>query len=463
MSTETIIAYTDGGSVDVNGSWYGGYGIYTQTPSGTETITYQGMPVGTTNNRAEIQGLVKLYEMAVSNNWMHVTAHLDSQLVLKGNASYIKGWMANGWKTQAGEPVKNVDLWKNLYSAKQTALDKGIVFDFKWVKGHSGIKGNDYADDGAKKATAKSIAGDYDLYTFDPNAPDEPVVAVEPVEDTKPGKKEKVKKAPPYNPLLCGNKLLDVTNVPGRDPRIYYTTTAESAAKKDVKHRFIGVSSADRFEGVVMLDTPDPIMETIRDCQDRALKLDYQIPVIYNWSTIISAKNWQVFYENGASCLIPTKRGDLDFWDKDTEISYVFRTARCAWFALDTMDVKLKLLQDYLASPDKYTVVDVTDKFLTVGPKGKKEIPAILGKVKRVDLSYKYDPDKRAIVIPLVQDKSIPDRNTFSRILKQDKDFTVHVMFYDVTPKTLRWACIVKTPSGIGIYNNPSTNLVLIP
>lgn len=458
MSKETIIAYTDGGSVDVKGQWYGGWGMYLNYPNGTEVQVYQGMPVGTTNNRAEMEGLAKLYEFALDNKWTSVAAHLDSQLVLEGVQFNLPKWKAKQWLKSDGEPVKNQDLWQRLDALQSQVKAANIDFVYKWVKGHSGVIGNEYADAAAKMATAKSIAGEHTEHWIKLTQAND-VTAEDAATETK---KAKAKKAPPYNALLCGNKILDVANNPDRNDCLYYVTSTETPAKKDIPHRFIGVASADRFEGSVMLNAPEPIMHAIRNKQDQVMLMDYQIPVIYNWSTIRSSKNWQIFFDQGTDCLMPTSKGDLDFWD-GTEISYLFRTARCAWFALDTLDVKTNLLAQYRNAPETLTLIDITNEFIETGAKGKITLQDRLARSKRMDVLYKYIPDKRALVIPLVQDKSIPDRNTFNRILKQDKSFTVQLVIHDQTPSTFRWSIIIETPSGIGCFNNPSTNLMLVP
>ena len=59
----------------------------------------------------------------------------------------MDNWKKRGWKTAARKPVKNQDLW--------IRLDKAITdhdVDWHWVKGHSGIEGNELADSLANEA-----------------------------------------------------------------------------------------------------------------------------------------------------------------------------------------------------------------------------------------------------------------------------------------------------------------------
>ncbi len=53
----------------------------------------------------------------------------------------MAGWKKNGWKTAARKPVKNEDLWR--------ALDEQVArhdIRWHWVRGHSGVPGNERAD-----------------------------------------------------------------------------------------------------------------------------------------------------------------------------------------------------------------------------------------------------------------------------------------------------------------------------
>jgi ribonuclease HI len=70
-----------------------------------------------------------------------VTVFTDSQYVKNGIESWIHNWKRRGWKTAAGKPVLNRDLWEALEAACA-----GHRIHWKWVKGHSGDPGNEEAD-----------------------------------------------------------------------------------------------------------------------------------------------------------------------------------------------------------------------------------------------------------------------------------------------------------------------------
>ena len=93
----------------------------------------------TTNNRMElraaIEGIKKLTEPCL----IHLTT--DSQYVRKGITEWINNWKKRGWKTASKAPVKNADLWREL-----DALASQHKVEWHWVKGHSGHRENEIAD-----------------------------------------------------------------------------------------------------------------------------------------------------------------------------------------------------------------------------------------------------------------------------------------------------------------------------
>jgi ribonuclease HI len=76
-----------------------------------------------------------------------VSLYTDSQYVRMGILEWMENWKKRGWKTAARKPVKNQDLWISL----DKAIERHDV-DWHWVKGHSGIEGNEHADSLANQA-----------------------------------------------------------------------------------------------------------------------------------------------------------------------------------------------------------------------------------------------------------------------------------------------------------------------
>ena len=93
----------------------------------------------TTNNRMELMAAIKALESLKEPS--RVTLTTDSEYVRQGITSWMSGWKKRGWITANKKPVKNIDLWQSLEKAS------GIhEIDWMWVKGHSGHRENELAD-----------------------------------------------------------------------------------------------------------------------------------------------------------------------------------------------------------------------------------------------------------------------------------------------------------------------------
>lgn len=142
-----VIVYTDGSSRGNPGP--GGYGAvlrYT-TPSGKlHTLELSRGYDRTTNNRMELLGCIVGLEAL--KRPCTVTVYSDSQYLVNAfNQHWVEGWLKRGWKNAQKQPVKNVDLWKRLLSAKEPHEVK-----FVWVKGHAGHAENERCDELATTA-----------------------------------------------------------------------------------------------------------------------------------------------------------------------------------------------------------------------------------------------------------------------------------------------------------------------
>ena len=58
-----------------------------------------------------------------------------------GITTWLANWKKKGWKTAGRQPVKNVDLWQAL-----DELNQRHQVEWHWVKGHSGHRENEIAD-----------------------------------------------------------------------------------------------------------------------------------------------------------------------------------------------------------------------------------------------------------------------------------------------------------------------------
>jgi len=139
--------YTDGACSGNPGP--GGWGtvIYFNDGSVQEL---GGGEAQTTNNRMEMQAAIKaLAYLASSGRTEPVALYTDSEYVKNGITKWLAGWKKKGWKTAAGKPVLNQDLWNEL-DGLQMQVAKQAPLEWRYVKGHSGDRGNDRCDEIAR-------------------------------------------------------------------------------------------------------------------------------------------------------------------------------------------------------------------------------------------------------------------------------------------------------------------------
>lgn len=140
-----VTIYTDGACSGNPGP--GGFGVVL-IYNGTEK-ELSGSLDETTNNVMEItaviEGLKALHEPC------EVDVYSDSAYVVNSFLQgWIYNWMKNGWKTSSKEPVKNKELWEELYN-----LTKIHTVTFHKVKGHADNKYNNRCDELATSAIKK--------------------------------------------------------------------------------------------------------------------------------------------------------------------------------------------------------------------------------------------------------------------------------------------------------------------
>tara|TARA_E500000331_G_scaffold47187_1_gene39946 strand:- start:26681 stop:27160 length:480 start_codon:yes stop_codon:yes gene_type:complete len=110
-----------------------------------------GSEATTTNNRMELMAAIE--GLRALTRSCKVTLTTDSQYVRRGMTEWLAGWRANDWKTAGKKPVKNVDLWQAL--DRETQRHK---MSWHWVKGHSGHRENEIADQLANRAIDEMLA-----------------------------------------------------------------------------------------------------------------------------------------------------------------------------------------------------------------------------------------------------------------------------------------------------------------
>ena len=136
-----IKIYTDGSCLKNPGN--GGWAAIINDDGDIKRVS--GSEKNTTNNRMELMAPLNALKGMDPNKEIEI--YTDSQYVKLGITDWIHKWIKNNWQTSKKEPVKNKDLWMELYD-----LTKSHEIKWIWVKAHAGNKLNEEVDLLAKQA-----------------------------------------------------------------------------------------------------------------------------------------------------------------------------------------------------------------------------------------------------------------------------------------------------------------------
>jgi ribonuclease HI len=121
------VVWTDGACSGNPGP--GGWAAIVVEPDG-RTTERSGCEPHTTNNRMEYSAAIEgLRSLPPGSRVCIVT---DSKLMLDSMTKWIAGWKRRGWKTAAGDPVKNQDLVRAL----EAEIARHVAVRWHWVRGH---------------------------------------------------------------------------------------------------------------------------------------------------------------------------------------------------------------------------------------------------------------------------------------------------------------------------------------
>ncbi len=142
-AAEAVQIWTDGGCKPNPGP--GGWGAILLFRGRERELS--GAEAATTNNRMELTAAASALETL--SRPCTVILRTDSEYVRLGITRWHTGWVRKNWRTAAGDPVANMDLWRRLLDAA-----KPHTVEWLWVRGHSGDVMNERVDVLATQARA---------------------------------------------------------------------------------------------------------------------------------------------------------------------------------------------------------------------------------------------------------------------------------------------------------------------
>ena len=133
--SETVEIWTDGGCKPNPGP--GGWAAILRFRVTEKELS--GADPATTNTRMELTAAASALEALTRP--CRVVLHTDSEYLRNGITRWHTGWIRKNWRTAAGDPVANMDLWRRILDAA-----KQHEIEWRWVRGHNGDAMNERAD-----------------------------------------------------------------------------------------------------------------------------------------------------------------------------------------------------------------------------------------------------------------------------------------------------------------------------
>lgn len=135
-NSSEIRIYTDGACSGNPGPGGWGFVVY---EDGKEIYTKSSGEKRTTNNRMELIAIIEAVRAIKINGYSKDTIlYTDSNYCLNSITKWLSGWKRSNFKNGK---LANIDLWK-LY----IEVSSGVEYQIRKVKAHSGVEGNERAD-----------------------------------------------------------------------------------------------------------------------------------------------------------------------------------------------------------------------------------------------------------------------------------------------------------------------------
>lgn len=155
-----LTIYCDGacshnGSKNAEGGW--AYAIYGMELSSVLVDYSYGGEKGTTNNKMELVAAIMGIQRAIELIEKHGHSIYDIDIYTDSaylhnckDQNWYKNWQNNNWLNSKKQPVANKELWQILIQYFDDPR-----FHFHKVKGHAGVKENEFVDELARLGVAE--------------------------------------------------------------------------------------------------------------------------------------------------------------------------------------------------------------------------------------------------------------------------------------------------------------------
>jgi ribonuclease HI len=409
-----------------------------------------------TNNVGELMAATRALEHGLNYDIKRILVTTDSEYVRQGMEGWVVGWQRNGWVKATGEPVANVEIWKELVATKQQLIDRGVDVKFAWVKGHNKHLGNEIAD---KHATLGVLLSQQGIFKN---------------ETTTSAAEGYWKYDSERHPMLANRRMYFNTVAQYQKPGEYYL--GEHGTEDDL----LGKRISDGAYSVVRIKEPDVAIEMVRNYTTE-LACGMDSIVMARLDQLFSAETHKEITRYGTTAMPRAKPYRLDLNCLDEEpgpghkrkpLTRECRPPKLAMRAVEALSDLIDKLQMYLSGDPFITTTDLTgilyetrDK--PVGKKGEtvstielREQYVVGFAALEVQANYRVGEGVAQVPITLTLGIDLLNRNSLKRLEKRHPKVTL--ITWLESSQAFRYATVVEADGDVGIWAGVYSNLRMV-
>lgn len=412
-------------------------------------LDFYGGQHGTTNNYAEMTGLMEALKFIAKFKPKQAFILADSEYALKGLLVWRAGWERNGGKNSKGTVTPNWEYWKTIHAFYDTVVAEGSTeILFTHVYGHNGDAGNEKADYNANCAMILQR--------------DEPGTEKFLVSDAK-GYIQKVK---------ISNRLLEqrwwyatndrASNRYDFDPRHVYFFGNHGKAEDE--EDLIGKSTATAKISILFLKEQEPVLELLGGFLKERFFDGSNVMTLGYLENILQPERYANLLTHGQAVLWDDKRKDILTTPDKVPVLKELRPTYLGYTLLDKFDGLVGVIEKYLKGNSSVVVTDITDQCLVTTQEGNKkpvtkptETINPPHKAFTTELNFRLGGKDGKVKLKLKLGQDIPLRNTLNAI--GTPETKVYAITWPVADKAIRYGTIVEEDGELLFSCSLSSNL----
>lgn len=409
------------------------------------------------NNVAELDAIYHALERLKQEDLHCVYLLTDSEYVRRGLTEWSASWVANNWVKWDGTPVSNSARWKRLIDTVDYYKQNNIQLDIHWIKGHQNDLGNTKADTMATLAVMyskhKKLSHQYRFETPETYW------------------KRKVDRNPLLNYRRMYFNSVQKFNTPGK----YFQGEPGFSDEKQ-----FGKKSPDTSYSIVELYKPDHVIELIKKRQFDVSN-EFNTVMLMHMDEVFSESVYPYIVEHGEPAILEHgHKSNINLYslnkvpltEERNPAGLTLRAIEASGYLEELLE-RFKQTQegkvDQFVSCSGFKSDDITSVFYEMLPSKKKNAsPTLQLKPEyvvgfshlKVSINVMCGNVSSPISVPLILGTDLPSRNNMKRL--ESANPSVHLLTWKESEQSIRYACVVATTTGIGIWSNFFANRIFI-